>query len=62
MSERPRFCIRCNAPITACFGFVLIRDMLPAFTDGGHVDNVREQCGKCVERPDAMKFVRMLKP
>jgi len=54
-----RFCIRCNTPIEHCMGFVLIRDLLPAF-DGREVENVREQCGLCVLRPDSMQFVRML--
>jgi len=54
-----RFCIRCNRPIAECMGFTLIRDILPHFR-GEKVENVREQCGLCVLRPDAMEFVRML--
>lgn len=54
-----RFCIRCNAPIVKCMGFVLVRDTLP-HVDGTPIQNVREQCGLCVLRPDSQQFLRML--
>jgi hypothetical protein len=54
-----RYCIRCNRPIEECMGFTLIRDMLPLF-EGRPVEHVREQCGVCVDKPDAMQFVQML--
>lgn len=36
-----RKCIKCNAKITSCMGFVFARDFL------SQKKNIREICGKC---------------
>jgi hypothetical protein len=47
-SQVNRACLRCGAPITACMGFVLVRDALLA--EDGKIPwaRVREHCGRCV--------------
>ncbi len=41
-----RTCIRCDAPLIACSGFVLARDFLMV-VNGYKLDIAREHCGRC---------------
>ncbi len=42
--------IKCKQPIDKCMGFVLARDFLAALHKDISWKDVRELCGKCVER------------
>ena len=58
ISERK--CIRCGKPITKSDGGVLARD-LTAFREGKiKGSEIREQCGHCVLRPDAIEYLEQL--
>lgn len=51
-----RQCMKCGTPITACNGFVLMRDLLPVL-EGNAPDEVREACGRCVDFIDPATII-----
>ena len=55
MTERK--CMRCGRPITKSDGGVLARDLLAAMQNGLPWSEIRETCGLCVLRPDAIQYL-----
>ncbi|MBX4195842.1 hypothetical protein KW796_02725 [Candidatus Parcubacteria bacterium] len=43
-----RNCMYCGADLSACFGHVLARDILPLFEEGIMPYKIREVCAKCI--------------
>lgn len=44
-----RQCLKCQTPISECFGFVIARDILPVLA-GKATHQPRELCGRCQAR------------
>mgnify|MGYP001617306665 CR=1 FL=1 len=58
MSER--CCLRCGRPIIKSDGGVLARDLIKFHEGLIPGSAIRETCGRCVLRPDAIEYLERL--
>jgi len=53
-----RKCFICQAPISACMGYVCAGDFLKAVEGTMPPNEIKETCGKCVNRKDALELLK----